>query len=145
MLYEIILILPSTLSDEDSNQSLDKIRSVITSNNGVIKLDEVWAKKKLAYPIQHHKHGTYNRIVADMDGSVVALVNNNINLLPNIIRSLVLVKPVLTEKQLQRRATLATLAKKGAAAQTSEISSRDKISLDELDSKLDDIIQHEVA
>jgi len=145
MLYEIILILPSTLSEQDSNQSLDKIRSVITSNNGVIKVDEVWAKKKLAYPIQHHKHGAYNRIIADMDGSVVILVNNNINLLPNIIRSLVLVKPVLTEKQLKRRATLATLAKKGVAATLAGNTSHDKISLDELDSKLDEIISHEVA
>lgn len=145
MLYEIILIVPSTLSDEDSDQSLDKIRSVITSNNGVIKVDEVWAKKKLAYPILHHKHGTYHRLIVEMPSEVVALVNSNVNLLPNIIRSLVLVKPVLTEKQLKRRATLMSLAKKGAAASMTANTSRDKISLDELDSKLDDIIQHEVA
>lgn len=145
MLYEIILILPSTLTDEDSKQSLDKIRSVITSHDGRLTMDEVWAKKKLAYPILGHKHGTYYRLMAEMAGEKVRLVSQNINLLPNIIRSLILVKPVLTEKQQARRFQVAALAKKGQAVLAQEASNRDKISLDELDSKLDEIIEHEVA
>ncbi len=145
MQYEVMLILSSTLTEEEAKQVLDKVRAVITQNEGKILSDELWAKKKLAYPIGPHKHGTYYRLVVSLEGAVVKTLTQSINLLPTVIRSLILVQPVLTEKQKERRENLSALAKKGAAKALEASRDHDKMSLDEFDSKLDQIIQQEVA
>lgn len=58
-LYENIVILNSSLSDEDLETATGKIKDVITKSGGETLKVDVWGRKKLAYEIKKHKKGFY--------------------------------------------------------------------------------------
>lgn len=57
--YENIVILNASLSDEELEAATGKIRDLITNSGGEILKTEVWGRRKLAYEIKRHKKGFY--------------------------------------------------------------------------------------
>lgn len=57
--YELLYIVQPTLSEEDLKSVTDDIAQTITKANGELLKNEVWQKKKLAYPIKKFKQGYY--------------------------------------------------------------------------------------
>ena len=47
--YESIFIIKPTLSDEETEKVIQKMRDIITSGGGEVVNVENWGKKKLAY------------------------------------------------------------------------------------------------
>jgi small subunit ribosomal protein S6 len=58
-IYENIVILDSTLSDEESEGALTKIKELITGSGGEVLKVDMWGRRKLAYEIKKHKKGLY--------------------------------------------------------------------------------------
>jgi len=58
-IYENIVILDSTLSDEESEGAVTKIKEIITGSGGEVLKVDVWGRRKLAYEIKKHKKGLY--------------------------------------------------------------------------------------
>jgi small subunit ribosomal protein S6 len=57
--YETLYLINPELGEEDCKGVIDKFKSLIEKNNGVvIKLDE-WGKKTLAYPVKKFDKGYY--------------------------------------------------------------------------------------
>jgi small subunit ribosomal protein S6 len=57
--YETVFILTPVLSEEQAKETVNKYRSLITSNGGELVHEESWGLKKLAYPIQKKSSGFY--------------------------------------------------------------------------------------
>ncbi|MCI0469210.1 MAG: 30S ribosomal protein S6 [Nitrospirae bacterium] len=58
-LYEKVVILNPSLTEEEHKSALDKISDLITTSGGsILKIDN-WGKKRLAYEINKHKTGSY--------------------------------------------------------------------------------------
>lgn len=58
-IYENIVILNASLTDEEIESSIAKIKDLITNSGGeVLKIDN-WGRKKLAYEIKKQKKGFY--------------------------------------------------------------------------------------
>jgi len=58
-IYENIVILDSTLSDEESESAVAKIKELIAGNGGEVLKVDMWGRRKLAYEIKKHKKGFY--------------------------------------------------------------------------------------
>ncbi|HET6515347.1 MAG TPA: 30S ribosomal protein S6 [Thermodesulfovibrionales bacterium] len=58
-IYENIVILNASLSDEELETATGKIRDLITNSGGTIFKTDVWGRKKLAYEVRKHKKGFY--------------------------------------------------------------------------------------
>lgn len=57
--YETFFILDPDLPDEVNNIVDDKIKTVVTSNGGMVLSYTPWGKKKLAYTVKKHTRGHY--------------------------------------------------------------------------------------
>ncbi len=57
--YESIVILRASLSDEASTLVLDKMKAVVERHGATVLKAENWGKKKLAYEMKHDRRGTY--------------------------------------------------------------------------------------
>lgn len=57
--YEQVVILQSTLSDEETENQIQAIQNTITDNGGEIVFLHKMGIKKLAYPINKNKRGLY--------------------------------------------------------------------------------------
>ena len=57
--YELALVLDPALSDEEQGVLVDDVKKLVTSNGAEIATDEIWGKRKLAYPIGKFTEGRY--------------------------------------------------------------------------------------
>jgi small subunit ribosomal protein S6 len=57
--YESMIVLMPGLTDEEYTASVDKVKSVIESDGGVIDNVDVWGKRRLAYEINKINEGYY--------------------------------------------------------------------------------------
>jgi small subunit ribosomal protein S6 len=57
--YEVIFILKPDLSEEETGQLVEQVKTTITSGGGTIDKVDPWGKRKLAYRVQKYKEGYY--------------------------------------------------------------------------------------
>ena len=58
-IYENVVILNASLSDEDINVSVAKINDLIKNSGGEVLKTDLWGRKKLAYEIKKQQKGFY--------------------------------------------------------------------------------------
>lgn len=58
-IYENIVILNTSLADEEVEAAITKIKDFITDSGGEILRVDIWGKKKLAYEIKKQRKGLY--------------------------------------------------------------------------------------
>jgi len=61
--YENIVIINASLSDEEIESAIAKIKEFIAGQGGQIVKTSVWGKRKLAYEIKKQKRGLYLLLV----------------------------------------------------------------------------------
>lgn len=59
--YETIAIINPDLSEEDRSSLLERIKDIITQQEGVLIDEDLWGNKKLAYEIKKKPRGYYAR------------------------------------------------------------------------------------
>ncbi len=57
--YELVFIVRPDASDEQLEATVEGISRFITGRDGVVDEVDQWGKKRLAYPIRHHREGSY--------------------------------------------------------------------------------------
>jgi len=57
--YEMLYIVSSSVSDEERDNLIVKLRDFIGKNGGVIESENKWGLRSLAYPIKHQNKGYY--------------------------------------------------------------------------------------
>jgi len=173
--YELLFVVPNKFTIDELKPIIEKIKGIITDNNGTITYAEEWGNKKLAYPIKHFTHGYYNLFEFDAESSNLAQINNIIKMDNEIIRHLIISKPKRTpeeirkEKEVEKERREASKIEKGVksekrktaktnkkkdelpkekekkdeqtTAKTAEKKEAKKVNLEDLDEKLDKILE----
>jgi len=159
--YEIMYIIPVKVTEDSPEPIQQKVRVAIEQLGGTITREELWGKRKLAYPINKVRHGTYIIIEADINTAKIQELNNWFRLSTDILRAQILAVEPLNEKQLARQQALQQklakinaqhdlLTKQEEASKAEETTTvktheKPKIKLEELDSKLDSILEQEMV
>lgn len=100
--YELVFVLKPTLSEEELNQKVEAIRTLIEQNGGTVAQLQKWGRKNLAYPIQNFNSGYYYLLNYDTENhKLPSVVEYNLRIDENVIRfiNIRLKKPVKTESQ----------------------------------------------
>ena len=84
--YELMLILNSSISEEDRNHSLEELRNLLTKNEVKIEKEDIWWDRKLAYKINKYDRGFYVLFSLEMNGKLIKELSKSINLNKAIIR-----------------------------------------------------------
>ncbi|MDD3587007.1 MAG: 30S ribosomal protein S6 [Thermoguttaceae bacterium] len=100
--YDGLFILDSEKFARNQEEVSDKIAKTIESLGGTVLVSRLWEERKLAYPINNHKRGTYWLTYFRLDTDQVADLMRQYRLNTNIIRFLITeVDPKLEEVLIQ--------------------------------------------
>jgi len=88
--YELVLVLPSRLENDELDALVKKIKKIITGNGASIEKEEPWGDKELAYPIQHEKIGHYLIWTLAAETTKLSEVKRLLNFETQILRYLLL-------------------------------------------------------
>jgi small subunit ribosomal protein S6 len=70
--YETVFILTPVLSEQQTKDTVEKFKKILTDNNAEIVNEDAWGIRKLAYPIQNKQTGYYYIIEFKAEGTLVA-------------------------------------------------------------------------
>ena len=87
-LYESLFIIRPSLSDEETTALIEKMKSAVTKNGGLLARAENWGRKKLAYEIKRERKGTYVYFYFQGPGTVIAELERSYRLEDAIIKFL---------------------------------------------------------
>jgi len=154
--YEMLYIIPANFTVEEVKPITQKVKKIIEENQGNITLEEDLGKLKLAYPIKNQSHGFYQLFEFDLPKQNLQNLNNLLKLTNDILRFLIVKKKLKTKEELAKEKKLQDkLAKKKEQAiekikeekntqpektKKTEKTTKEKISIEELDKKLDEIL-----
>ena len=87
--YELALVVNAKIEDEVRTATVEKAKEYITRAGGTVTDVDDWGKKKLAYEIQKMSEAYYYFIHFDAEGTAPAEVENNVRIMDNVLRFLV--------------------------------------------------------
>jgi small subunit ribosomal protein S6 len=161
--YELCFIGSIRLTEEEQKKLVEKISTLAGPLGMAITSTKDMGKRKLAYPIKKETQGYYFLVELDSEQAQIKKLDHELRLLNDIIRFVILKKRVKTAEEIdhemkirekiegrKREAERIELAKeqekKQEETKQEEAKKTDdskKISLEDLDKKLDDILKEE--
>ena len=87
-LYESIFIIRPSLSDDDTNKLIDKMKGVLEKSGGTLLKQENWGKKKLAYEVKRERKGTFVYLYFKSPGNVVSELERSYRLEDSVLKFL---------------------------------------------------------
>lgn len=71
--YELLVIHNPLLTDQQYQEQIGKVKDVLTRNGAEIKKEDLWGKRRLAYPIEKQREGYYALFHFDVSGTTSCL------------------------------------------------------------------------
>ena len=97
--YESIFIVRPSLSDEETEKVVAKVKGVLERTGATLLKSENWGRKKLAYEVKRERKGTYVYLNFDSDGRVVGELERSYRFEDSIIKFMTVnQEPVGTQK-----------------------------------------------
>lgn len=86
--YELMVILSNSMLDEAKEEMINKIQGLIEANNGKVESVEKVGAKKYAYEINFKNEGYYVLFNIECNSQLPNLVQKQLLLIENIVRSM---------------------------------------------------------
>ncbi len=137
-MYELTYIVSPILDERSVNETVAAVRGFINDQKAEIKREQVGEKRKLAYPIQKQTFGYYVTLEFKMESEKIAEVENYLKHQNDILRSLLL---SLDETKLHQAPKKARIQKTESAASVKSSPKTEKIKIEELDKKLEELLK----
>ena len=115
--YELLLVLPGTLSDNEVEPVVEKIKSQIEADGGSDIVIENNEKRRLAYPIKHIRYGYFFMIFFKAEPEAFMAMRRKLELLTEPLR--ILIQKYDSNKQASKKIEFG-LAQQGSEERTYE-------------------------
>ena len=89
-IYENIVILNASLSDEEIDGAAGKIKDLITNSGGEVLKTDMWGRRKLAYEIKKHKKGFYVLFLFKAPSSLIKKLEDYYKVFEPVVKFLVI-------------------------------------------------------
>lgn len=168
--YELLMIFPVNIEEKQRQEVLKKIFDSINQDGGNVQEPAIWGNQALAYEIKHQTNGFYVLVEFDQESEKIKKMDADMRLMPEILRYLITKKKIKSEADIAKEKMIQEkIASKKDEAAKQEVISREKevkekeevikkkedkikaaksnvgkISLDDLDEKLDEILKEEI-
>lgn len=86
--YESLFVLKPTLTEEETNEHIEKIESVIANNGGEIVAKSVMGSRNLAYEVEGSRRGFYVVLYLKAPTTLVQELERNYRINENVIKFL---------------------------------------------------------
>jgi len=113
--YEIGFILNPEVSEEQTRAILERIEQIVARYDGQVLKVNQWGRRKLAYPIEHHRDGFYVFIDTILTPETVAELDRTLKVSEEVLRHLIRRRDPKTVQK-EREARMAAAAVPAPAA-----------------------------
>lgn len=90
--YETGFVLSPALSEEETTQFIQQMSEVVAQRNGRMIKQDIWGKRRLAYPIKRFQDGFYVFFTYEGGGEVSAELERRFKQTDAVIRFMTVVK-----------------------------------------------------
>ena len=110
--YETGFVLSPTLSEEETAQFVQQMAEIVAQKKGQMVKQDVWGKRRLAYPIKRFQEGVYVFFTYDGPGDVAPELERRFKQTDAVIRFMTVVKDPrdLVRRKKKKRAEEAAAA-----------------------------------
>jgi len=88
--YELLYILPTTLTDDEVGAQEVKLNGLLTKLGATVESTKRLGKFRLAYPIKKQRHGHYVMVMFTAETSAIAKIEENLRITPEVVRHIIL-------------------------------------------------------
>jgi small subunit ribosomal protein S6 len=94
--YELMLVLKPDAPDERAAAVIDRSTRYVVAEGGQIVKVAPWGRRRLAYPIDRYREGSYHIVVFESPAEAIAELERSLQITEDVLRYLVTraVKPV---------------------------------------------------
>ncbi len=118
--YEVGFILNPEVNEEQTRAILERIEQIVRNYDGQVVKVSQWGRRRLAYPIQHHRDGYYVFIDTILTPETVGELDRTLNVSEEVMRHLITKRnPKAAQKEREEREEREARAA-AAASQTQE-------------------------
>lgn len=116
--YETGYILSPALSEEETTQFIQQMADIVAQKKGRMVRQDVWGKRRLAYPIKRHQEGVFVFFTYEGPGDVSTELERRFKQTDAVIRFMTVLKDPrdLVRRKKKRRAEEAAPAPSPAPA-----------------------------
>lgn len=161
--YELLYIVPAQYTDEEVTGVQKTVAQILEKSGAVISRDELLGKIKLAYPIKKVRHGTYVLVQFQAEAEAMSEMDRTLRLSDEVLRHLITHMPPGAEAKVYELTEYVAPLSEEARAQKSERKApakeeetpvvkaeaskeeKPKLSMEELDQKLDKILEEDIT
>ena len=87
--YELMLVLRPDIPDDRSQAIIDRTTRQITTTGGQIVKVAPWGRRRLAYPIDRHREGSYHIVIFEAPAESIAELERSLLITEELLRHLV--------------------------------------------------------
>ena len=87
--YELMLIIRPDAPDEKAAAVIDRTTRYVVASGGQIVKVAPWGRRRLAYPIDRHREGSYHIVVFESPAEAIAELERSLQITEEVIRFLV--------------------------------------------------------
>lgn len=151
--YELLYIVPATFAENEVQPVLDAVTKELTKLGAKITRNDMVGKLKLAYPIKKVRHGYFVLVDMELEASKLQDLDKAFRLHNDVLRHQVVIKdekskPVsklstverIERERMPKKAERQTKERQAAAAPAKDGAKAD-VNMEEIDKKLDNIVE----
>jgi small subunit ribosomal protein S6 len=86
--YELTIIVRSDVEEPDLTTLIDRVKGLISANNGEVTKLDLWGTRRLAYPINRMRDGQYVFMLTKLPPQAIVELDRAFNLIEEIMRHL---------------------------------------------------------
>jgi small subunit ribosomal protein S6 len=90
--YELTYLVSDEVLESDLNKVTRKVSGFISNVGGKIKKEEIWGRRKLAYPIRKQNFANYITLWVGLPADQIASTNHELQVMSRVLRHLLIIK-----------------------------------------------------
>ncbi len=87
--YELMLVMRPDVADDRAQAVIDRTTRTVAGAGGQIAKVSPWGRRRLAYPIDGFREGSYHIVLFDGPAEVVAEIERSLNITEEVMRHMV--------------------------------------------------------
>lgn len=150
-MYELLYIIPAIYAEDELQKVIAKVEALIKNEGAEITKSAVAGKIKFAYPIKAHTLGYYISANFNADGENLKKINRVLQLEKDVLRHMVTLAPYAkaekAEVKIKEYAEVDPSEKRAHIKQAAarEVREKDKIKLEDIEKKLDVLLEKDIV
>ncbi len=150
--YELLFIIPAKFTETELAEQADKVKGIVTAAGATVAETHDLGRRKLAYPIKNVRNGNYFLFFLEAEEAAISKLNEMLRLSTDVLRHLVTIRdpkitkiPSFAEEEMHReRQEAAPPRPMQPLPQQAPLAPKEKITMEELDKKLDEILTDDI-